>query len=284
MNFNEISTFKKANRAMRHFKYLPLVLLLVLIACQKMPWSKKERKPIFVGEPETILVEPPEDAIDVNYVWRIVDLPDASMLIPDFSSESNVFMFTADVVGDYAFGVTIMSLGDEVANYEFYFTATEDTSVVPSEAPEAAAAEEVPPSAPTTPVVTETPVPAPQPTPSTARPRTTAPPAPTPRERVTRAEPPERKAPGKVVRGHFTVQVSSWKTAKKAQAVLVEMNTQGYDAYIQRVWLEDRNEVWWRVRVGDFTHLSEARELREELAARFPECWVDNVREEYLGE
>ncbi len=93
-----------------HLKILFMLMLFSWFGCQYLPWGK-ESKPIFVGEPETIIVEPPEDAFDVSYRWSILDLPDESMLVPDFSTLSNLFTFTPDMVGDYAFAVTVVSYG-----------------------------------------------------------------------------------------------------------------------------------------------------------------------------
>ncbi|UCH09501.1 MAG: SPOR domain-containing protein [Fidelibacterota bacterium] len=257
----------------RHLKVLAVLLILSWHGCQYLPWGKKESKPIFVGEPETIIVEPPEDAFDISYRWSILDLPDESLLVPDFSSYSNLFTFTPDVIGDYAFAVIVISYGEEVSDHEFYFTAMEDTSVVPKEEPIAAA-----PTTPATATEPET-APARQPEPS-AQPAAPKPAKPAPASRVTRAKPPEKKYRSDVVKGHFTIQVSSWKTAKQAQKILQQVTDAGYDAYIQRVWLEDRNEVWWRVRIGDFTSVREARALLTEINAVYPGAWVDNVRKE----
>lgn len=259
----------------RHLKVLSLILLFGWYGCQYLPWGKKESKPIFIGEPEAIIVEPPEDAFDVSYRWAILDLPDESMLVPDFSSQSNLFTFTADVEGDYAFAATVVSYGEEVSDHKFYFTALEDTSVVPRE--ELAAAAAAPEAKPKPPV--------------TARPRpvatTTVPPTkpkPAPAKVVTRAKPAAKIYRSDVIEGHFTVQVSSWKTAKQAQRVLQQVAETGYDAYIQRVWLEDRNEVWWRVRIGDFTSVEGAKALQKELNAIYPGVWVDNVRKEDIDQ
>ena len=56
----------------------------------------------------------------------------------------------------------------------------------------------------------------------------------------------------------------------------------GFDTFIQRIWLEDRNEVWWRVRLGDFTDVQEARRVRDELARQFADIWVDNMRKDMV--
>ena len=128
-------------------------------------------------------------------------------------------------------------------------------------------------------------------TPETATPAATPPaatpttptPEPAPVREVTLAQPETKVYQSDVVPGHFTVQVSSWKTSNQAQKVLqMVMDQTGYDAYIQRIWLEDRNEVWWRVRIGDYTSVGEARELQQELVAIYPGAWVDNVRREVI--
>ena len=261
----------------RHLKVLSITLLFGWYGCQYLPWGKKEAKPIFVGEPETIIVEPPEDAFDIDYRWSILELPDESLLIPDFSSQSNLFTFTADVVGDYAFAVTVVSYEEEVSDHKFYFTAMEDTSVVPRKEPVAVAAA----------AETTTPEKKPETLVSTPPKRTVAPPPKvksTPVKAVTRAKSPMKKYRSDVIEGHFTVQVSSWKTAKQAQKVLRQVAETGYDAYIQRVWLEDRNEVWWRVRVGDFTAVEDARALQKKINVIYPGAWVDNVRKEDIDQ
>ncbi len=264
---------------MRHTKILAISTLLIWAGCQYLPWGKDDAKPIFIGEPETIIVQPPEDAFDVSYRWSIIDLPDESLLVPDFSSSSNVFSFTADVEGEYAFAVSVESYGEDVAEHVMKFHAMEDTSLVPTQ------------TVATTPAVgTALPAPAvlPPPVPPTSsqipaivpRPPATKKPAPPPRRKKRTAS--KRAIAKDAVPGHYTIQVSSWKTAKQAQAIRQSLVGEGYDAYIQRVWLEDRQEVWWRVRVGDFDSLQDAKNMRDALRPAHSAAWVDNVRKESL--
>ena len=97
-----------------------------------------------------------------------------------------------------------------------------------------------------------------------------------------RAKPKPRKVPDGVVGGHYTIQVSSWNTAKKAQRVKQSLDGLGYDTYIQRVWIEELNAVWWRVRLGDFSDVQEARRVKDELSGQFADIWVDNMRKEMV--
>ena len=265
---------------MRQMKILP-ILVLIWSGCQYLPWGKDDAKPIFIGEPETIIVQPPEDAFDVTYRWAIIDLPDESLLVPDFSSSSNVFTFSADVEGEFAFAVAVESYGEDVAEHIMRFRAMEDTSLVPRQRAEELTEAATPPPAVVTPAPTFPVTPQPQPALKTI---------PTPPVRQPAAKPRKPRAKPKAVRkvakdavpGHYTVQVSSWKTAKQAQSIRQALVTQGYDAYIQRVWLENRQEVWWRVRVGDFESIQSAQKMRAELLPTHTAAWVDNVRKEHL--
>ncbi|MCH8328143.1 MAG: SPOR domain-containing protein [Candidatus Marinimicrobia bacterium] len=260
------------------------VTLIAFTGCQYLPWGKKAAEPIFIGEPETIIVEPPDDASSLSYNWQILEVPDESLLIPEFSATSNVFTFTADVEGEYTFSAIVNSRGEEVADHVFRYIAIEDTSVVPKQAEPMASSPLVPvPTAPITAPVNmaaqslqrqldaaETKVSPPS--------RKTAVVA----KRKAKSRPKMRKVPADVVAGHYTIQVSSWNTAKKAQKVKLSLDGLGYDSFIQRIWLEDRNEVWWRVRLGDFTDVQEARRVRDELSGQFADIWVDNMRKDMV--
>lgn len=257
---------------------LLVLAVLVMAGCQYLPWGKKEAKPIFVGEPETIIVEPPETAVDISYRWSILDLPDESLLVPDFLSSSNVFTFAADVVGDYSFSVLVESTNEEVADHIFRFIAVEDTSIIPLQQTPVAATPE--PPAPEQPTAEQADMDA------VVTAAEVTPPTPPPAKKPVRQpkpKPARREVPPDVVPGHFTIQVSSWKTAKQAQKVKQALDGMGYDTYIQRVWLEDRKEVWWRVRLGEFTDIDEARSVRNKLADKYADVWVDNVRKDVVG-
>ena len=259
------------------------LVILGLAGCQYLPWGQPAAEPIFVGEPETIIVEPPDDAGNLSYNWRILDLPDESLLIPDFLATSNVFTFTADIEGEYTFSAIVNSSGEEVADRVFRYIAIEDTSVVP---------EQVKPAA-STQVAAATPmIQAPNDLSkqitvaatarATRQPVAAAKPKPKPVKKARPKPAPRRKVAKDVVMGHYTIQVSSWNTAKKAQKIKQSLDGLGYDSYIQRVWLEDRNEVWWRVRLGDFTDVEEARRVKDKLAGQFANIWVDNMRKDIV--
>ncbi|MCH7731880.1 MAG: SPOR domain-containing protein [Candidatus Marinimicrobia bacterium] len=80
----------------------------------------------------------------------------------------------------------------------------------------------------------------------------------------------------------YTIQVSSWDNpydAKREMNKLVEL---GFDAYIQRVYFSELDELWYRIRIGAFEKYSAADKAAKQISGIIQKTtWVDNVRLEY---
>ncbi len=99
---------------------------------------------------------------------------------------------------------------------------------------------------------------------------------------LVRQEPAVQRTPAvvEVAEGNFTVQVSSWRTRRKAESQMRLWRQKGYDAYVQRAVLEN-GETWYRVRIGSFATLQEARQFAAPLAELLESgYWVDRLRRE----
>lgn len=59
----------------------------------------------------------------------------------------------------------------------------------------------------------------------------------------------------------YSVQISSWKNKEKAEKEVRRLKAQGNNAYILEVNLQALGGIWYRVRVGDFKSLEEAKEF-----------------------
>jgi hypothetical protein len=83
------------------------------------------------------------------------------------------------------------------------------------------------------------------------------------------------------LKGQYTVQIVSKPSLEEARKYQLKLINFGYDAYIQKVFLKNKDEIWWRVRVGNFNDLSIANAVRTQLVEYFGEViWIDNVRKE----
>jgi len=79
--------------------------------------------------------------------------------------------------------------------------------------------------------------------------------------------------------GRFTVQVSSWLTRAEAERDARRFAERGYDVYIQQAYLEKRDQVWFRVRVGSYPTYAEAQLAAQQLSDLLQSgFWVDKIR------
>jgi len=81
--------------------------------------------------------------------------------------------------------------------------------------------------------------------------------------------------------GKYTVQVSFWQTRQKAERVAQRFRDKGYDAYVQSVYLTDRKETWYRVRVGRYATNTDAAQVASEIRDLLESgYWIDRVQRE----
>ncbi|MFN3695653.1 MAG: SPOR domain-containing protein, partial [Ignavibacterium sp.] len=60
----------------------------------------------------------------------------------------------------------------------------------------------------------------------------------------------------------YCVQASSWRNKTKAESEVQRLKSLGYNAFIVEANLPELDGVWYRVRVGFFDTLDEARKIR----------------------
>ena len=63
----------------------------------------------------------------------------------------------------------------------------------------------------------------------------------------------------------YAIQVSAWPSLEEARINQIELIDEGYDAYIQQYYLKNRDEVWYRVRVGKFFHKNKALKVKQHI-------------------
>lgn len=78
---------------------------------------------------------------------------------------------------------------------------------------------------------------------------------------------PAAEAPASQPRGIYTVQVAAFRDRESAERTALELESRGYDAYVQRANVDDKG-VWYRVRVGAFEDKAAAKRVAEQLEAR----------------
>ena len=79
----------------------------------------------------------------------------------------------------------------------------------------------------------------------------------------------------------FTIQVASENTIRAAWNIVEELNSDGYDAYIQKSKSQVDSKIWYRVRIGQYNTREAAEKAAETISQnRDLPTWVDFLREE----
>ena len=77
----------------------------------------------------------------------------------------------------------------------------------------------------------------------------------------------------------FTIQVISKKRLVDAQKFADKLIKSGYDAYIQKAYFKETEEVWYRVRIGSYDNYNSAQAIANAVSKDIKlAVWVDFVR------
>ena len=74
----------------------------------------------------------------------------------------------------------------------------------------------------------------------------------------------------------YTIQIGAWPKLEEAYNMQRLMQNHGFDSYTQKTFIKDKDEIWWRLRVGKFTQLDKAKKVKFEIENLIGEpVWID---------
>jgi len=269
-----------------------------------------------IGEIIHVNGELPEEIESIDLFRTISSQPDASKLSMktlEFSKDKSKMSFTPDAAGKYVFEMEIFQFGDELETQKFTYNVDSMEPLVTSETEDEALAEEededwleeeyeeeleeeyeededydyaeeaeddeeemeenedeVYEEDEEIEGIEGTEIAAAEITPPTVAPKSTA------------AKPAKKKSPRYIIpydKSRYTIQVVSKKNLKDAEKTAVNLIESGYDAYIQKAYFRDTDEVWFRVRVGSYDNRETALAVGKVIASAMDtDIWVDFVR------
>ena len=285
---------------MRKLLYLPI--LLFLISCGGKGVEGQ------VGQIISIAAEENLEETNVDYNWIIMGQPDGSLLTPKdlkYKNNGQEMIFTPDYPGDYNFEVSVTKFGDELSSQSFFFSISdfteekediedetakeeewlkeslddydeeeeieeeeeeieEEEEEIEEEEEEIEEEEEEIEEEVTSKkgIVNKT---------------------------ATKALISNKKRASKLrsARGsnipakkdRFTIQVISKKRLVDAQKFADKLINSGYDAYIQKAYFKETEEVWYRVRIGSYDNYNSAQAIANVVSKDIKlAVWVDFVR------
>ena len=252
----------------------------------------------YVGESITIIAENPEETDDVDFSWILIDQPDGSLLSSKdlkYKLAGQEMTFSPDYPGNYTFEVSISKFGDELSNQSFVFTIS-DLEVEPeTENTDDSEEEWLNEDMEQEDEYEEDEyeednniegtidggnddykdIPAIQKKNTLQSPKNTKP--------VVRAMPvktkPAKDAHIPAQKDRFTIQIISKKQLKDAQQFAKKLIISGYDAYIQKAYFKETEEIWYRVRIGSYDNYNSAKAVADVVSSELGmSAWVDFVR------
>ena len=262
---------------MRKLLYLP-ILLLFLISCGGKGVEGQ------VGQIISIAAEENLEETNVDYNWIIMGQPDGSLLSPKdlkYKNNGQEMIFTPDYPGDYNFEVSVTKFGDELSSQSYFFTISDFTEAEEEEIVEEEIEEEEIEDEEEEEEIEDEEEEQEEEEVSSKKGKVN--------KTTTKAIISNKKRASKLrsARGsnipakkdRFTIQVISKKRLVDAQKFADKLIKSGYDAYIQKAYFKETEEVWYRVRIGSYDNYNSAQAIANVVSKDIKlAVWVDFVR------
>ena len=230
------------------FKNIIIILLLTLFGCQSNPQYNK----VMVNKTVKVFSKEYHDKVE-NYTfkWESPIDPNNNKVI--FELKNDILIFTPKIVGNYEVNLTIEDISDEVVSEEiFYFKAVPETLEVSiTEYDEAAQQSILANITNNKPALTTS-------TQSQIKPKKKE----NSKKQVIRKSPPKKS---KLTHAVYAIQIYALPSLEEARKFQLELIDEGFDAYTQRYYIQIKDEIWYRVRVGNFTNKNKAIKVKKQI-------------------
>jgi septal ring-binding cell division protein DamX len=221
-------------------------LALLIMSCG----SDVEPKTISINKTQKVQSTQNWDtAEELRFLWTPPSGPEGNQ--SNWIVNGDIMLFTPDIPGKYAIALSVEDQSGDVLNEEdFLFIAIIDTMGIPPISPKIE-----------TDVTSES----------------------IPENNLTQQEAVEDKPSisktSSTPSGPYTLQIAAWPSLEEARKDQLELQKLGFDAYTQRTFVKSKDAIWWRVRIGNFSNLEKANQVKIQIEnLRGKQVWVDKLR------
>ena len=195
------------------------------------------------------------DAENYTFKWEPPVGP-SKMIVP-FDLKNDMLIFSPKLEGDYQIHLSITDISDEVIAEEmFYYRAIAETI-------EVAIAKPSPEEDITKQIST---VKNPK---KKTRTKTNI-------NQQSKTKRKQNKKSTTIDNVHYTIQVAAWPSLEHARLDQLKLIEEGMDAYIQRHYRNEDDQVWYRVRIGNFKSKENASIVQKQIESiTHAETWLD---------
>ena len=240
-------------------KLIHFSILLVFTACGSNP----DYQEVMVNKTVKVFSQDYHDDAE-NYTFKWESPAGPSKIAVPFDLKNDMLIFSPELEGDYQIHLSITDISDDVIAEElFYYRAISETLevAIANAKPELGIDEH-----PSTVI---------KPTKKKKRSN---------KEKGKRSNPAKKQKKKNVIESkdiHYTIQVAAWPSLELARIDQLKLIEEGLDAYIQRHYRNKRDEVWYRVRIGNFTNKNKAQKIQDQIESiTHAKTWLDIIPSE----
>ena len=192
------------------------------------------------------------EAANYTFKWEPPIGP-SNQPIP-FDLKNDMLIFSPDFVGNYKIHLAITDISDEVISEEmFYYRAIAETLEVA-----------IAGTKPKEDIIVQSSVVIKPKKEKLKRPKST--------------QKQKKKSAIKTGNANYTIQVAAWPSLEQARIDQLKLLEEGIDAYIQRNYRKEKDEVWYRVRIGNFSDKIKAQEIQKQIESITGlQSWLDVI-------
>ena len=230
-------------------KLTHLIFIIIFISCGTEP----EFQEVMINKTVKVFSQDyHNDAENYTFKWEPPVGP--SKVVVPFDLKNDMLIFSPKVEGDYQIHLSIADISDEVIAEEmFYYRAIAETTEVAIANPDSKED-----------IIKEL---------STEQ---------KPKKKIkakTKTIQQSKKHSNKSAKNnnlHYTIQVAAWPSLEHARLDQLKLIEEGMDAYIQRHYRNEDDQVWYRVRIGNFKSKEKASIVQKQIESiTHTETWLD---------
>ena len=192
-----------------------------------------------------------------NYTFKWEPPVGPSKMVVPFDLKNDMLIFSPKLEGDYQIHLSITDISDEVIAEEmFYYRAIAETIevAIAKPSPEEDITKQI----------------------STVKKPKKKTRAKTNINQQSKTSKKQNKKSTNIDNVHYTIQVAAWPSLEHARLDQLKLIEEGMDAYIQRHYRNEDDQVWYRVRIGNFKSKENASIVQKQLESiTHAETWLD---------
>ncbi len=233
-------------------KLTHLIFIIILTSCGTEP----EFQEVMINKTVKVFSQDyHNDAENYTFKWEPPVGP-SKMVVP-FDLKNDMLIFSPKLEGDYQIHLSITDISDEVIAEEmFYYRAIAETIevAIAKPSPEEDITKQI----------------------STVKKPKKKTRAKTNINQQSKTRKKQNKKSTNIDNVHYTIQVAAWPSLEHARLDQLKLIEEGMDAYIQRHYRNEDDQVWYRVRIGNFKSKEKASIVQKQIESiTHAETWLD---------